>query len=113
MGHTRPDERTMMNPRQILLGAVLLAFTAFSLQVVGEVGYFGLWQAGLSSQASLQILLDLCIACALAGLWLIGDARQRGVSAWPWLIAVLALGSIGLLAYLFMRERGAGAQPAH
>lgn len=102
-----------MNLRQLLLGAVLLAFTTFSLLVVGEVGYFGLWQAGFASSASLQILLDLCIACGLGGLWLIGDTKQRGVSAWPWLIAVLALGSIGLLAYLFLRERSALPRPAH
>lgn len=102
-----------MNLRQCLIGAVLLAFTAFSLVAIEEVGYFGLWQAGLASNASLQVLLDLCIACGLGGLWLIGDARQRGVSAWPWLIAVLTLGSIGLLAYLFMRERDAAPQAVH
>lgn len=102
-----------MNPRQLLLGAVLLAFCAFSLLVVGEVGYFGIWQAGFASNASLQILLDLCIACGLGGLWLFGDAKQRGVAAWPWLLGVLALGSIGLLAYLFVRERSAVPQPAH
>ncbi len=102
-----------MNPRQLLIGALLLAFTAFSLLVIGEVGYFGLWQAGFASNASLQILLDVCIACGLGGLWLIGDARQRGVTAWPWLLAVLTLGSIGLLAYLFVRERSAVPQPAH
>lgn len=55
----------------------------------------------------------MCIACGLGGLWLIGDARQRGVTAWPWLLAVLTLGSIGLLAYLFVRERSAVPQPAH
>ena len=96
-----------MNLRQLLIGAVLLAFTAFSLVVIGEVGYFGLWQAGFASKASLQILLDLCISCGLGGLWLIGDAKRRGATAWPWLTAVLALGSIGLLAYLFVRERDA------
>ena len=83
------------------------------VEIRGEVGYFGLWQAGFASNASLQILLDLCIACGLGGLWLIGDAKRRGVTAWPWLIAVLALGSIGLLAYLFLREREAVPQPAH
>lgn len=102
-----------MNPRQLLIGAVLLAFTAFSLLVIGEVGYFGLLQAGFASNASLQILLDLCLACGLGGLWLIGDAKQRGVTAWPWLLAVLAMGSIGLLAYLFVRERSPLPQPAH
>ena len=87
-----------MNLRQLIIAAALLAFTAFSLVVIGEVGYIGLWQAGLASKATLQILLDLCIACGLGGLWLLGDAQRRGV---------LTLGSIGLLAYLFMRERDA------
>lgn len=101
-----------MNMRQGLIAAVLIAFTAYSLTVVAEVGYLGLWQAGLASPASLQILIDLCIACGLGGLWLIDDARQRGVAAWPWLIAVLTTGSIGLLAYLFMRTRARSSAPA-
>lgn len=101
-----------MNMRQGLIAAVLIAFTAYSLTVVAEVGYLGLWQAGLASPASLQILIDLCIACGLGGLWLIGDARQRGVAAWPWLIAVLASGSIGLLAYLFVREGATASRQA-
>ena len=94
-----------MTLRQGLIAAVLLSFTAFSALTVHEVGYFGVWQASLASKATLQILLDLCIACGLAGLWLIDDARKRGVAAWPWLLALLASGSIGLMAYLFMRER--------
>jgi len=28
------------------------------------------------------------------------DARRRGVTAWPWVVATIALGSIAPLAYL-------------
>lgn len=93
-----------MSVRHVVLWTVLIAFSTYSTWAMWDVGYLGIWEAGLQSKASLQILLDLVITCSLAGLWLIGDARVRQVRAWPWLAGILLTGSIGLLAYLIARE---------
>ena len=52
------------------------------------------------------MLLDLAIALALFGGFVIKDAREKNLRAWPWLIAMLVLGSIGALPYLLYRRRG-------
>lgn len=90
--------------RKTLLWLVLMTFGLFSTYAMWQVGYFGIWEAGFASVGALQILLDLTIACCLVASWMIADARARGVVIWPWLLAVLAIGSIALLAYLLVRE---------
>jgi hypothetical protein len=96
-----------MNVKKVLLWLVLISFSLFSVWVTWEVGYVGLWQAGFASPASLQILLDLCISAGLICLWIIADARQRGDNPWPWVVAVVLLGSVASLAYLIRREPAA------
>ena len=51
----------------------------------------------------LQVSLDLVISISLVSLWMIRDARERGVSVVPYLLVTLTLGSIGPLLYLFRR----------
>lgn len=106
-----------MTMRKFLLWAVLIDFALYSTWAMWDVGYLGIWQAGLQSKAALQILFDLSISCSLIGLWLIDDARRRGVRAWPWLVGIVFLGSLASLCYLLAREyagaeRLRGAQPA-
>jgi hypothetical protein len=82
---------------------VLVAFGTFSVWVAaghGLVGFVGL--VGREPWA-LQMLLDLAIACWIAIGWVIGDARKRGIAAWPFIAATVLAGSIGLLAYLVRR----------
>lgn len=67
-----------------------------------KAGYIGIWQAGIASPGSLQILLDLFICAGLICVWMIADARKRGVNAWP--IATLFVGSLAPLGYLIRRE---------
>lgn len=95
--------------RNALVLAVLAAFGAYSGYVMWQVGYFGIWQAGFANAAALQVLLDLVIVCALASVWMIVDARARGLAAWPFVAVTLAAGSFGPLLYLLYRERGRAA----
>jgi hypothetical protein len=95
--------------RNFLVLAVLLAFGAYSLYVMWQVGYVGIWQAGLANLAALQVLLDLVIVCALASIWMLVDGRSRGLTAWPFVLITLAAGSFGPLLYLLYRNRAATA----
>lgn len=93
-----------MNVKKLLLWFVLIDFALFSAWVMWEVGYLGIWQSGLASPGSLQVLLDLVICAGLICFWMIGDARQRGVNPWPWVVATLLAGSLAPLLYLIVRE---------
>ena len=46
-----------------------------------NVGYLGIWRAGMQSPASWQLLLDLAISCVLISVWIKGDAEQHGLYA--------------------------------
>ncbi|HXG29170.1 MAG TPA: DUF2834 domain-containing protein [Nevskiales bacterium] len=90
--------------KKSLLFVVLAAFGLFSTYVVYIHGYFGLWQAGLANAATLQILLDLVIACLILIVWMFRDAPERGINPWPYALLTLAGGSLGVLVYLIRRE---------
>ncbi len=96
-----------MRPVLIL---VLAAFGAFSLYAMWQVGYVGIWQAGLSSVGALQVLLDLVVMSfiALGLLW--RDARRTGRTLWPYAVITVAAGSFGPLLYLLLAPREAGAR---
>lgn len=100
-----------MTLRKILLWTLLIDFALFSTWVMWDVGYLGIWQAGLASKGALQVLIDLVIACTLIMFWIHGDARARGVNPWPWMIATVLAGSLAPLTYLLVREYSANRQP--
>lgn len=91
--------------RTVILLAVLLAFGAYSAYTMLQVGYLGIWQAGIANVGAFQVLLDLVIVCALASVWILVDARERGLNGWPFVLITLAAGSFGPLLYLVYRER--------
>jgi uncharacterized membrane protein len=100
----RHEEEASMNAKKVLLWFVLIDFSLLTAWVIWQVGYFGIWQAGLGSPGAIQVLVDLGISVTLVAVWMIGDARSRGVSAWPWVVATLFVGSLAPLAYLIRRE---------
>jgi hypothetical protein len=95
--------------------AVFVPFTAFSTWVIAQDGYLGFVPPALDGRWGTQVFLDLCISLTLATLWLVPDAKRRGINPWPFVASLLPLGSIGALAYLVWREVKAlrpSAQPA-
>lgn len=82
---------------------VLLSVTGVAIY---EFGFVGFLRAAIDNTATLQVLTDLCIAMGLFAIWMWRDAKQRGVNAVPYLVAVFFLGSIGALIYLLGREWG-------
>ena len=93
-----------MTFKQLCLWIILISFGLFSSWVMWGIGYMGIWQAGIESSGSLQILLDLAVCCLLICSWIKNDAKARGVNPYPWFIAVLTSGSLAILVYLIVRE---------
>ena len=93
-----------MNTKQILLAIVTLDFLAFTVWVVAEHGFVGVFAEVLSTWPGVQVFTDLAIALTIVLVGMVMDARRRGISVLPFVIATLALGSLGPLAYLIRRE---------
>lgn len=90
---------------RLVLILIFAAFGAYSSWAMLQVGYFGIWQAGFAGPGSLQLLLDLVIACLLISSWMIVDARRSGRNPWPFVLLTLAAGSFGPLLYLLLGPR--------
>ncbi len=83
--------------------AVFAAFSIYTAIVVVNHGYTGFIELALTGGWGAQVFIDLCIALTLFMVWLVPDARERGIPAWPYLVAILTTGSVGALAYLVHR----------
>jgi Terpene cyclase DEP1 len=92
-----------MNSSQLVVGVILVVFSAFSAYVVYEYGYIGLFEHALTNAATVQVLLDLTIALGLVIVWMWRDAPKHGIAPLPYLLLTLTLGSIGPLLYLLRR----------
>jgi hypothetical protein len=93
-----------IRPLALVAALVLAVFGAFSMWVVVTHGYFGFIELAGREAWALQMLLDLVIALSFGVGWMIGDARKRGIATWPYVVATVALGSIGILAYSVRRS---------
>lgn len=88
-----------------VLWLVTLAFAIFSIWVLVQIGYVGLWQGGFANLGSTQITVDLVIACTLLIGFIARDCHANGRPWWPWALLTLAAGSVGPLAYLLWAKR--------
>jgi hypothetical protein len=89
--------------RLFSLIAVFAAFSIYTAIVVVNHGYTGFIELALTGGWGAQVFIDLCIALTLFLVWLVPDAREHGISAWPYAVAILTTGSVGALAYLVHR----------
>jgi hypothetical protein len=96
-----------MNGKVIGLTALLAAFAGAETYAVWQVGYVGLFEQALGSVGAALGFADLCVALGLVTIWLVQDARDRGISPIPYMVLTLALGSVGPLLYLVRREASA------
>jgi hypothetical protein len=92
---------------------ILVPFSAYSVWITIEHGYFGFLDLATDGGWGLQVLLDLVISLFLVSTMIVRDARERKVVAWPWLLLTVALGSIGPLAYLAFRPSKSAARAAN
>ncbi|WP_343626474.1 DUF2834 domain-containing protein [Roseateles puraquae] len=94
-----------------VLFLALAAFGAFSTYVMWQVGYLGIWQAGMASLGAWQVLLDLVLMSCIALGFLWQDAQRSGRTWWPFALLTLAAGSFGPLLYLLLQPSGAARSP--
>jgi hypothetical protein len=87
-----------------LLLAVLVPFLVYSVFVVETEGYFGFITLALRERWGMQVLVDLAISMTLFNVWMVPDAKKRGIAAWPYIALSVAFGSIGALGYLVHRS---------
>ena len=93
-----------MSSRLVLLVGVLVAFGVLSTLALLDVGYLGILAPHFQSYGGGQVFADLCILAVMACVWMANDARKSGLSAWPFIVMTVFLGSFGPLAYLLVRE---------
>jgi len=109
------DTVSKENPMSIRLLALLLILALFgALTVIAlmDVGYFGILAPHFRSWGAGQVLADLSILAVLACIWMVRDARDTGLKAWPFMVLTLIAGSFGPLAYLTIRELKRGGRPS-
>lgn len=100
-----------MNWKTAILVVILLDFAALTGWAIYEVGYIGLFAAGLAGPGALQVLTDLVIMGGLLCIWMVGDARARDINPWPFIVITVFAGSFGPLLYLLVRSRQTATQP--
>ena len=93
-----------MSGRLVALITVIVGFSVLSALALLDVGFFGILEPHFRSWGGAQVFTDLVIALLLACIWMLNDARERGLSAWPFIAITLVLGSFGPLLYLVVRE---------
>ncbi len=94
-----------MSPYKMVLWLITLSFGAFSLWVLWQLGYLGIWQGGFANLGSTQITIDLVVACTLLVGFIVRDCRAQGRPWWPWALLTAVAGSFGPLAYLLWRRQ--------
>ncbi len=85
----------------------LAVFGAFTMVAMWQVGYVGIWQAGLANWGAAQVLADLVMMSLVVLFLLQRDARAQGRRLWPFALITLAAGSFGPLLYLLLAPGGA------
>lgn len=93
-----------MNAKALALLTILVSFVAYTVYVVADNGYLQFVSSAMTDLYTIQITLDLVIALLLVVSWMVVDARKRGVTVWPFIVATCFLGSISPLVYCFFRE---------
>jgi Terpene cyclase DEP1 len=106
-GATHPTqaraEGVRNTPLLLLLVAIWIAFVTFTIAVLIDYGLVGFIEAVVDNGAVTQVTIDLVLSIVIALGFIRVDARRMGLPYWPYLLATIASGSIGLIAYLIHR----------
>lgn len=81
----------------------LVAFGLLTYYAMWQVGYIGIFTSSFANWGTAQVFGDLVVASVLIMVWMVSDARARGLNAWPFVLVTLLAGSFGVLFYLLRR----------
>ncbi len=98
-----PSTELSLRSKAMIAIAILAGFSAYSLWVIAGHGYTGFLSLAGREPWAMQMLLDLVLACSFGVGWMRNDAKRQGLSTWPFVVATVFLGSIGLLGYVAWR----------
>jgi hypothetical protein len=90
---------------RLLLGLVLVLFSAYTGWIVWQFGYTSVFEVTLQQHPSTQVLLDLYIAGSILFWLMIVDNKRQGRSfkkVLPYLTVTLFFGAIGPLIYFLV-----------
>ena len=90
--------------RLVALIIVFIIFTAYTGSVMVAHGLIGFVTLAAREPWGMQLLVDLLLMLTLFALWVRRDARTLDLRAWPYVLLVLSMGSMGALLYLIRRE---------
>lgn len=91
--------------RRLTLWLVLLAVhTVITVLSLWETSYLAIFQQAMANWTSGQVLSDLTVSLIIISVWMLSDARKRGVAGWPFVLLMLPLGSFAPLFYLVRRD---------
>jgi hypothetical protein len=101
-----------MSLRLVALFVVIGLFGALTAVALADVGILGIFRPHFQAWGPAQVFADLVILAVLACLWMVTDARDRGLNPWPFVVLTGLAGSFGPLSYLVLRELRADARRA-
>jgi hypothetical protein len=86
----------------------LIAFIGYTVSVMlqAEQSLIDFGISLMSRPDTAQVVIDLYLLATLAGVWMVKDARARGMSVWsvvPYLLLTAVFVSVGPLLYLVVR----------
>lgn len=91
--------------RLFALIALYSVHTAITIRTLMDYSLMGLLQQAFINWGTGQIFSDLVFALVVVSFWLVADARERKVAAWPWILGTMIFGSLSPGLYLIVRER--------
>lgn len=101
-----------MNAKVVGLAIALVGFVSLTGLAVAEHGYVGFFDWATHNSATRLMFTDLTIALTLFLVWMVRDARERGLTMLPYLIVTLFFGAAGPLGYLIHRELSSSPVPS-
>lgn len=89
--------------QRIIILLTLVLFGALTAVALWQDGIMGVFSSITRSAGSVQIYVDLVIACVLINVWVWRDAKEHGRNPWGWIIATFVVGTFSPLVYLLVR----------